>query len=166
MPSVLVEAGFLSHSSERNFLLSSSGRKKIAEAIFYAFADYKQKIETKSSFNLISQNPPLASSSKEVAISQNSKKTETLINENGMFYSIQILATKNNIDPTSDNFKGEKYIFRKQFDETYKYFIGKHESYAEALNEKSRLQSKYRGCFIVAIENGNLIPLKKARNKR
>ena len=45
MPSVLIEAGFLSHAGERSYLLNSAGRSKLADAIFTAFTDYKKKIE-------------------------------------------------------------------------------------------------------------------------
>ena len=43
MPSVLIEAGFISHSAERNFLLTENGRMQIANAIFNAFSEYKKK---------------------------------------------------------------------------------------------------------------------------
>ena len=166
MPSVLIEAGFISHPSERSFLLSESGRKKIADSVFAAFADYKQKIETKSSFNLITQNPPVATASNEIAIApENNRKKQLNFNE-GLFYSVQVSATKNNIELKPKNFMGEENVFQKQIGDTYKYYIGRIENYTMAVNEKSRLQDKYPDCFIVAFENGILIPVKKARNKR
>ncbi len=45
MPSVLVEAGFLNHNKEENFLLSEKGKTKIAESIFKAFGTYKMEVE-------------------------------------------------------------------------------------------------------------------------
>ncbi len=56
MPSVLVEAGFLSHQSERNYLQSENGRANLATSIFGAFKEYKRRIEGKSSFNLVVEN--------------------------------------------------------------------------------------------------------------
>ncbi len=45
MPSVLVEAGFLSNNKEENYLNSENGKSKIAASIFNAFSKYKYDIE-------------------------------------------------------------------------------------------------------------------------
>ena len=45
MPSVLVEAGFISHAQEEKYLNSDDGQDEIAEAIFRAFKQYKQEVE-------------------------------------------------------------------------------------------------------------------------
>jgi N-acetylmuramoyl-L-alanine amidase len=47
MPSILIESGFLSNSSEEEYLASSSGQTEIASAIFKALKAYKEEIETK-----------------------------------------------------------------------------------------------------------------------
>ncbi|MDX1666081.1 MAG: N-acetylmuramoyl-L-alanine amidase [Saprospiraceae bacterium] len=45
MPSVLVETGFLSHSREESFLLTSQGQRQIAAALLRAFSEYKAEME-------------------------------------------------------------------------------------------------------------------------
>jgi N-acetylmuramoyl-L-alanine amidase len=45
MPSVLVETGYLTNSEDSNLLASTSGREKVALAIFRAFEEYKNQIE-------------------------------------------------------------------------------------------------------------------------
>jgi N-acetylmuramoyl-L-alanine amidase len=45
MPSVLVEAGYLTNSNEESFLLSNDGRDKMAFSIYKAFESYKNKME-------------------------------------------------------------------------------------------------------------------------
>ena len=45
MPSVLVEAGFLSHAQEEKYLNSEEGQEQIAESIFRAFKQYKEEVE-------------------------------------------------------------------------------------------------------------------------
>jgi len=46
MPSVLVEAGFLSSTSEQNFLKTEGGQMKIAKALLKAFTKYKSTVES------------------------------------------------------------------------------------------------------------------------
>ncbi len=46
MPSVLVETGFLTNPNEEAYLASEEGQEEIAYALFKAFAQYKQEIES------------------------------------------------------------------------------------------------------------------------
>ncbi len=45
MPSVLVELGFLSNTTEEKFLMSEAGKEYMASAIFRSIRDYKTQIE-------------------------------------------------------------------------------------------------------------------------
>jgi N-acetylmuramoyl-L-alanine amidase len=46
MPSVLIELGFLSNSTEEQFLMSKQGQEYMASAIYRAIKDYKNQIES------------------------------------------------------------------------------------------------------------------------
>lgn len=46
MPSVLIETGFLTNSSEEKYLLSEKGQNNIASSVFKAFEEYKLDMET------------------------------------------------------------------------------------------------------------------------
>lgn len=48
MPSVLVELGYITNQEEENFLMSEQGQDYLASAIFRAFRDYKQTIDSRS----------------------------------------------------------------------------------------------------------------------
>ena len=45
MPSILIEAGFLSNVEEEKYLNSEEGQEEIAESIFRAFQQYKKDVE-------------------------------------------------------------------------------------------------------------------------
>ncbi len=45
MPSVLIETGFLSNSTEESFLKTTDGQQKIAEGIFEAVKEYKSEMD-------------------------------------------------------------------------------------------------------------------------
>lgn len=46
MPSVLIETGFLSHSTEEQFLAGEKGQDLIASGIYRAFKEYKSEVES------------------------------------------------------------------------------------------------------------------------
>ncbi len=48
MPSVLIELGYVSNPEEEKFLMSEQGQDFLASAIFRAFRDYKQTIDSRS----------------------------------------------------------------------------------------------------------------------
>ena len=52
MPSVLVEAGYLSNAREENFLRSKKGQVEMANALLVAFAEYKNEVEGRSGSQL------------------------------------------------------------------------------------------------------------------
>ncbi|BDS13241.1 N-acetylmuramoyl-L-alanine amidase family protein [Aureispira anguillae] len=51
MPSVLVEAGFLSNTLEENYLNSEKGQVYIASAMYRALKEYKRDVESKTNYN-------------------------------------------------------------------------------------------------------------------
>ena len=68
MPSVLVESGYLSNTSDDKYLSTEHGQKQIAKAIFNAFAEYKSEVEGNLiGFNKKDQVVPLAPSYQQVA---------------------------------------------------------------------------------------------------
>ncbi len=46
MPSILIEAGFLSNREEENYLATEEGQDVVANAVLQAFAEYKSMVET------------------------------------------------------------------------------------------------------------------------
>ncbi len=160
MPSILIEAGFITHSSERSYLMSDSGRSSLAASIFDAFKEYKKRIEAKSSFLVSAAS---GSSSPEMTTSpsllEEQKKTGSV------FFSVQIASLSGAVDTKSANFKGEKDVFMHNTGSTYRYFCGRFQSPQQAREAQKRLRAKFKGAFVVAFENDMLIPVEKAMEK-
>lgn len=57
MPSVLIEAGFLSNAKEEGFLRQHAGQQQMANAIFNAFRAYKNEVEEKPRFAVQAVQP-------------------------------------------------------------------------------------------------------------
>jgi N-acetylmuramoyl-L-alanine amidase len=163
MPGILVEAGFLSHPSERNFLMSDSGRDYLASAIFRAFSDYKKKVEAKSSFHLVTTPSTEPHSSTPVFPAQSNAGNPS--GKSQIYFSVQIAALSAPIEINPANFKGEQHIFMQNKGKTYRYFSGKFTTPEQALAEQKRLRGKFKGAFMVAFENDELIPVDQAVKK-
>ncbi len=166
MPSVLIETGFISHTSERNYMMSESGRNSLSLAIFRAFKAYKKKVEERSSFNLVThesvQEVKIPASPPAEPVRQMDNKFNDEVN---VYFSVQVAALKSVIDTKPENFLGETKIFSLNSGKICHYFSGKFTSYENAVKEKKRLETKFGDAFVVAIENGELISVKKAMRK-
>ncbi|KAF0235981.1 MAG: N-acetylmuramoyl-L-alanine [Prolixibacteraceae bacterium] len=168
MPSVLVEVGFISHPNERRYMVSEKGKAALSASIFNAFADYKTKIENKSSFSVHTETGSLKSTSTTAnsgLISSSETKTEESVKSSSLFFSVQIAASSKKMETTPSNFKGEKNIFRVDAKDISRYYSGKFQTLHGAENEKKRIQGKFPESFVVAFENNELISVKKALEK-
>ncbi|MCK3686396.1 N-acetylmuramoyl-L-alanine amidase [Maribellus sp. YY47] len=167
MPGVLIETGFLSNSSERNYLSSPGGRANIASAIFRAFKTYKTDVEQKSSFHLVTSDVkpqpvprPVAESKKQAAPAIETKPNTV---KKDLYYSIQIAALKKKLNPAAENFEGLTNVFRVDAPPLSRYFSGKYENRSTAEAELSAVQKKYPAAFVVAFHNNQLISVKMAQ---
>lgn len=143
MPSVLVETGFISNEAEEQFLLSETGQDYIASSIFRAFRDYKTEYDKKS-------NAPIVN------------ETQTQIVKDSLFYTIQILSSRTSITLTDKAFKDYKDIFEFESEGSFKYLLGKSSDYKEIDNLKNIIKKDFPEAFIIAIKNGQKIPVQDA----
>lgn len=161
MPSVLVEAGFLTNPQEEKYLMSTEGQEYIASAIYRAFKSYKTAIEEKSQFVAkIDSNFQSQSSNPKVDLAD----SNTFVNS--ISFKVQIASSTNSIPVSSDFFKGFENIEEYKFDEYYKYTIGSTSDFEKIVKYKKIVEENFPDAFIIAIdENKNLIPLNEALNK-
>ena len=165
MPSILVETGFLNHPAEREFLMSDSGRDYLASAIFRAFGAYRKKVESRSSFNLITESNAEQSLSTSAGYSpENQNATQPVTDE--VCFSVQIASLSKPVETHAKNFKNENNIFMHNEGRVYRYFSGKYNTVEKAREEQKRLQKKFNGAFVVAFVNNELVPVETAFQKR
>lgn len=159
MPSVLIEAGFLTNPQEERYLMSSEGQEYIASAIYRAFKSYKTAIEEKSLF-VTKVNNELKNQVINDSINKNSNS------EHNISFKVQIASSTNAIPTTSDFFKGFENIEEYKFDQYYKYTVGSTSSFEKIVDYKKIVEEKFPDAFIIAVDkNKNIIPLNEALNK-
>jgi N-acetylmuramoyl-L-alanine amidase len=144
MPSVLVEAGFISNIEEEKFLTSEKGQDYVASAIFRAFRDYKLSIDQKSDFSTIKQEA----------------NTEHLNDK--IDFRVQLSTSSVRREVTSENFNMLPEISEISAGRYYKYASGHFESYGEAAEHRKTVQKNYPDAFVIAVKNQKIVPLQEA----
>ncbi len=150
MPSVLVELGFISNPDEEKYLATEQGQDYLASALFRAFKEYKKDIERGSNFSTSRSGNYKDEKAGEVDSSTN------------IYFKIQVVSSQNRISLQDGIFEGcdfpEEFVSGK----LYKYGIGKYKDYEEASEQNSLWQSRFIGAFVIAIKDGDIIPVNQA----
>jgi N-acetylmuramoyl-L-alanine amidase len=163
MPSILIEIGYISNPKEEQFLCTADGQMKLAQAIYNAFLEYKNQIESKSAFN--KQNLILEDSSKDTPI-KDSTSIDSL--NDSIVFKVQILSSTKQVLLNSGTFKkckeikGFTKIYEISSNNSYKYLIGCSRKYNEIIDFSMAVRKFYPNAFIVATKQGKIIPLADA----
>ena len=133
MPSILIEAGFMTNPKEGAYLNSKKGQVDISNNIHDAVERYKKAINY--SENLLTESN----------------------NNDIVTYKVQIAAGKRRLELKSYNFKGLKSLSRAKDGSFYKYFYSSSTSLIEIRKKKkyARLNG-YPNAYIVGFKNGKL----------
>ncbi|MGI0106500.1 N-acetylmuramoyl-L-alanine amidase family protein [Salinimicrobium sp. WS361] len=154
MPSVLIEAGFLSNKSEGTYLNSASGQAAIAESIVRAVKDYKSSMNLEM-LDHLEANPP-------VELTQEPEKAPSDVYD-GITFRVQLAATGKKLDPSPRNFKGLVEISRNKEGKLFKYYYGGTSSYSQVqdLHAKAK-RTGYPDSYIVAFRGDEKISVNEA----
>ena len=182
MPAVLVEVGFLTNPDEEQYLMTETGQDYIASAVFRAFREYRNSIESR---NIITQlnnsgNPysydDLSSNSSEDEILNtdnednpdlNAGSTENItykvVKRNpDILFKVQITASTQRIPLTSDVFKDFGEIQEFHISDIYKYAVGNKQTYEEIVEYSKSVKTRFPDAFVIAVKEDKIIPLSKA----
>jgi N-acetylmuramoyl-L-alanine amidase len=170
MPSVLVELGFLSNAKEEEFLNSSEGQSYLASSIFRAFREYKERVESRSTFTAESRfdssilkesNPNSSTISTQWASKDPEHRVASL--SNGVVYKVQITASSNRIPTNSSFFKNLENVEELSVGGLYKYIVGNKKTYSETAEFCNQVRELFPDAFVIAFQDGKSISLDHAR---
>jgi len=151
MPSVLVELGYLSNSTEERYLLSEKGQSYLASAIYRAVKEYKRNYELENSSKQTSsaQKPKKINNSTPTPSKQKSQPSSTDIE-----YRVQFFTSNNKISLSSKRFQSIQELSVYYHNGLYKYTSGHFYNEKGALKRQRLLKSKgYTGAWIVKMHN-------------
>ena len=182
MPAVLIEVGFLTNPVEEQYLISEAGQDYIASAIFRAFREYKNTIE---SGNIITQLNNSGGLHYYDSLSYGSNEDEIINPDNNqnptpdsdssedisykivkrnpdIFFKVQITASTNRIPLNSDFFENFSEIQEFYISDIYKYAVGKKQTYEEIVEYSKSVKTRFPDAFVIAVKEDKIIPLSKA----
>jgi N-acetylmuramoyl-L-alanine amidase len=155
MPSILVETGFLSNEQEEKYLKSEEGQTYLASAIFRAFREYKESIERSSNFESIDKS--------EIDLKNSIESPEKINFDNSeLYFKVQVFSSRKPITADADYFKNFTDVEEFKSGKWFKYAVGKENSYKNIISLCSEVKKIYPDAFVIAIKNGEIIPLKDA----
>jgi N-acetylmuramoyl-L-alanine amidase len=171
MPGILIETGFITNPDEEKFLISEEGQDFLASAIFRAFRNYKNLIETKTSFasaSVINDQPSHSDSMEGKPMA----KTDSLIVKQvdnpapaslpQVEFKVQIAASSKILSKSSGVFKGQTGITEYHVGSMYKYAVGSCRTFQEAIAYSRQVKERFPDAFIIAVKEDKIIPLNQA----
>ncbi|MGX1930534.1 N-acetylmuramoyl-L-alanine amidase family protein [Flagellimonas sp. 2504JD4-2] len=185
MPSVLVEAGFLTNKNEGTYLNSSKGQSQMGKAIADAVVAYKNDIangfeadstpvvieDSSGALHTTSKEEqqapkedkkPLVNTKTEVASDTKKEEPVKPATPNDIIFKVQLMASAKNIPLNGSNFRGLDMLSKEPYKNLYRYMYGKASSYDDAKRLKSSADAKgYTTSYIVAYKNGTRVSLKE-----
>lgn len=154
MPSVLIEAGFLSNKTEGAYLNSDKGQAEVSKSIVDAIKKYRNSINLEV-LNGLTDNLPI-----ELATAPADNVNDAY---DGITFKVQIAATGKKVDSAPKNFNGLREVERIKEGKLYKYYFGATSSYLQ-IKELHDLAKKkgYQTSYIVAFRENVKITLNEA----
>ena len=153
MPSVLVECGFISNSSDLNVLKNESDREKIASCLFSAFKKYKDSYDMSVALDV--EVEPAAKPAPKADVQQQADKPKAdapvADAAPAVRYGVQIFAGSKRLDSKDRSFLGYKPTVVKS-GKVFKYIIAVSDDIKETKAELPSIKKKYPDAFLVKIE--------------
>lgn len=163
MPSILIELGYISNQSDREYMTSSKGVEELSKCIYQAFKAYLET--TRSQKALIAQaqggsnNTTTAGKGTSAKSSPSEKKK---VQDDTPVFKIQFLTSDTKMSASNAKFKGLSGVESYKDGKLYKYTCEPTTNYDEARKNQAKVREKYKDAFIVAFKGGDRIDLQKA----
>ncbi|MBW8244173.1 N-acetylmuramoyl-L-alanine amidase [Muricauda oceani] len=187
MPSVLVEAGFLTNKNEGSYLNSEKGQQEMGNAIAKAVLAYKEEMGLATS-NPVAETPKPEDTEVALEIKEEAPKEETIKKEeppkqetsntnvakteekngaeatnSGIVFKVQLMASGKAIPLSPENFNGLDELSKEPYKNMFRYMYGNASNYEAAKKLKNDADSKgYTTSYIVAYKNGVRVPITDA----
>lgn len=183
MPSVLTELGFISHPEEERYLSSPAGQEELANALFDAFKEYKNAMESGSPqlpapetivekkpepqqepAKTVTTAPPAQPAKPETPATETPKAPPAAQASNAVIYRIQFAARSQPLNVQQAPYNTFKAVNFELNNGIYRYMAGNFTKYSEAQQHLSEIKTKgFADAFIVVYQQGKRLAPDEAR---
>ncbi len=158
MPSVLVELGFLSNNVDKTYMLSNNGKMKMARSIADAFANYKHRVDSRSTLP-VKTSKIENHNTRKMKLEKNIPTTSSIvplkeIAPEGQWYAIQIVASREALKPGYKAFNGYSTVVYYIEDNWYKYCINTTQNFKEAEKAHENIKDKGEDAILIQFVDG------------
>lgn len=191
MPSILVEAGYLSNAKDEELLRSEKGQEAVAQALFNAFCAYKNSVDgdpqlpqppTKPAQPTQPAKPatqpakpttpaqptqpakPATQPAKNTTPAPSAQPAKPTTQPSGIEFRIQLLTAAKPVDIANNaQLKAVGSVDELHIDGRYRYTTGRTPHYDELLPRLAEVRKTFSDAFIIALRNGKPIPVQEAK---
>lgn len=181
MPACLVELGYITTPSDRNFLTNKNNADLMGRGIYQAFVAFKNKkqgktvaVPTAPAVPTVSADPvvpaapvaPVTIDTPKVSVQQSIEATpvtqEVTVEKDKIIFKVQFLASGAKIKNGDARLKGLSDVDCYQEGGLWKYTIGASENYNEIYSLRKQMLAKFPQAFIIAFRDGVKMDAAKA----
>lgn len=149
MPSILIEAGFLTNKKEAMYVNSRKGRQQISNSIASGIEKYIAQLD----LNTVEKEERGGVTQKNMAESD-INTTKTVDNEEEK-YKVVIASSRRKLETKHYNFKGLKGVERIKKGPYYRYYFGSSKDFKEANKNLEIAKSRgYRTAYLITLNDG------------
>lgn len=155
-PGLIIEMGFMTNSSELNYLSSAEGQQQIAGAIADGIIEYLKRLDEMTIKSSTAETAQPSVESSKTPTTEVTSEDQTTLNKG---YTIQLMASATELTISESRFgklssKVAEYIGAGSY--KYKYCYGRYATSAEAKAELSTVQATFKDAYIVQFEGNSL----------
>lgn len=168
MPSILIEAGFISNPEEEKFLNSENGITYLSSAVYRAFRDYKDYYESQNKIKPEENLKPQDDDDDKIAKNDTSNvpvfpKDNNQEHQPDYCYRVQIGTSSEPVDDLEKKYPGLNNLWQYKHNGLFKHTCGKSQDYEEIKKIFRELRKNYKGCFIVGFKKDERTPIDQVK---
>jgi N-acetylmuramoyl-L-alanine amidase len=165
MPSVLVELGYLSNSTEEAFLMSTKGQSYLASAIYRAVKEYKKDYENENgAYDYRKEAVADIGKSEDKTAKAVPAKEKHKAQNIDLVFRVQFYTSPKKLDYKDSRFKSLSNIYIYWHNGMFKYTSGIFKTLSEAEKHKKTVNNKgFSDAFSVAFYKGQRISISRAK---
>ena len=171
MPACLVELGYITTVSEKNYLTKASNVDLMGRGIYQAFVAFKKEHDGKGAVSVVEEPredvakedvTPVVEQPAVVEEPVSPTEEQTVTNASDIVFKVQIMSSDVKMKKTDSRLKGQKDADCYREGRLWKYTVGSSTNYSEIYQLCKQLRKKFPEAFVIAFRDGEKMNIREA----